>query len=140
MKYISDQETSSREIAKTIIARYSDSERDLLLKWAQEILAIRNMSISKHEKMRRIFLITKEIGIIKPSLAHVIDELKRVAWTERSKPMRGVIGGAGVGLLASVASPVAGVAAFGGAIAVPVVLLGAGAGAVLMAIVDELGK
>jgi hypothetical protein len=54
--------------------------------------------------------------------------------------MRGVLGGAGVGLLAFLASPMAGLAAFGGAIAVPVILLGAGAGAVLMAIVDDINR
>jgi hypothetical protein len=98
------------------------------------------LPISAPQRLRRIMQITKELGMAKPLVNHIMEEIKRVSWTDRSKPMRGVIGGAGVGLLASLASPMAGVAAFGSAIAVPVVLLGAGGGAVLMSIVDELSK
>lgn len=137
---MTDQDGVSRRTALAIIEAYPDSERELLLNWAQQVLAVRALAISKPQKLLRIARITNELGMAKPLLAHVAAEVKRVGWTERSKPMRGVIGGAGVGLVASVASPLAGIAAFGGAIAVPVVLLGAGAGAVLMAVVDELSK
>ncbi|MDM7951449.1 hypothetical protein [Hydrogenophaga sp.] len=129
-----------RKTALAIIAAYPDTDRHLLLYWAQQVLAVRTLPISVSRKLLRIARITKELGISKSLVTHVAAEIKRVGWTERSKPMRGVIGGAGIGLLASVASPMAGVAAFGGAIAVPVILLGAGAGAVLMALVDELDK
>lgn len=137
---LSDQDTAPRRTALTIISAFPDTEKELLLNWAQQVLRVRALPISAPQKLLRIARITNELGMAKHLLVHVIAEIKRVGWTERSKPMRGVIGGAGVGFLASLASPMAGVAAFGGAIAVPIILLGSGAGAVLMAIVDELRK
>lgn len=131
-------EESDRRTALRIIAAYSEQERELLLNWAQQVIAIRQSDLSTPKKIARITGVTRELGLTKPLLTHIGREIKRVGWDERSGPMRGVVGGAGVGLIASVASPMAGVAAFGGAVAIPVVLLGAGAGAVLMAIVNEL--
>lgn len=136
---MSDQD-GPRKTALAIIAAYPEIERQLLLNWARQVLAVRALPISNMQKLRRIARITNDLGMTKPLMTNVAAEIKRVGWTERSKPMRGVIGGAGIGLVLSVASPMAGVAAFGGAIAVPVILLGAGAGAVLMALVDELDK
>lgn len=137
---MSDKVTEPRKTALAIIAAYPNTERELLLSWAQQVLAVRALPISGPQKIFRIARITNDLGMAKPMLAHIFAELKRIGWTDRSRSMRGVIGGAGVGLVASIASPMAGVAAFGGAIAVPVILLGAGAGAVLMAIVNELDK
>lgn len=129
-----------RRTALAIIDASSEQERAVLLNWANQVLSIRASSLSTPQKLSQIERVTKELGMAKPLLSHIVRELRRVTWEERSRPMRGVIGGAGIGLLASLASPMAGIAAFGGAIAVPVVLLGAGAGAVLVAIVDELSS
>jgi len=103
-------------------------------------MAIRAANINFAQKIARITAVTHELGMTKTLLSHFLAEVKRVGWTDRGKGMRGVIGGAGVGIIASIGAPMAGVAAFGGAIAVPVILLSAGAGAVLMAIVEELQK
>ena len=130
----------TRQTAIAIVNAYPKNERQRLLCWAQQVLAIRSSNLSVKQKIMRIAQVTNELGLAKPLLAHVAAEIQRVAWTERSKPMKGVIGGAGIALIASIAGPMAGVAAFGSAIAVPVVLLGAGAGAVLMAIVDEISS
>lgn len=130
----------SRETALSIINAYPETERQLLLKWAQHVIAIRGLNLTVGQKMLRIVKVTNDLGMAKPLLTQLFSKIQRVAWDDRSKPMRGVIGGAGIGLIASIASPMAGVAAFGGAIAVPVILLGAGGGAVLMAIIDELAS
>ena len=135
---MANQDDLSRRTALRIIEVYPERERAVLLNWAQQVISIRRSDLSAPKKIARIVSVTKELGLSKPLLVHVVKEIKRVGWDERSKPMRGVVGGAGVGLIASVAGPMAGVAAFGGAVAIPVVLLGAGAGAVLMAIVNEL--
>jgi hypothetical protein len=123
-----------------IIHSASEEERAVLLNWAQQVMAIRSLDINVAQKVTRIISVTHQLGMTKTLLSHLLAEVQRVAWTDRGKPMRGVVGGVGVGLLASIGAPMAGVAAFGGAIAVPVVLLSAGAGALLMAIVDELQK
>lgn len=135
---MSGKKNITRQTAIVIVKAYPETERQLLLNWAQQVLAVRSSNLSVAQKVKRIAQVTNELGMAKPLLAHLATEIHRVAWTQRSKAMRGVIGGAGIGLIASIATPMAGVAAFGGAIAVPVILLGAGAGAVLMAIVDEL--
>jgi hypothetical protein len=134
------QEETQTTLARSLVRAYPHIERDNLLKWSQAVIAIRNTSWPKHRKLVEIGKVTHEMGVTKPFVKHLASELKRVGWDERTKTMRGVIGGAGIGLLASLASPMAGVAAFGGAIAVPVVLLSAGAGAVLSAIVEELTR
>ena len=135
---MSVEKNGTRQTAIIIINAYPETERQLLLNWAQQVLMVRSSNLSVVQKVKRIAQVTNELGMTKPLLAHLAAEIQRVAWTQRSKAMRGVIGGAGIGLIASIATPMAGVVAFGGAIAVPVILLGAGAGAVLMAIVDEL--
>lgn len=137
---MSDRESSARSTALAIIRSASEDERALLLNWAQQVMAIRAANIGVAQKLARIAAVTHELGMTRTLFSHLLAEVQRVAWTERGKAMRGVIGGAGVGLIASIGAPMAGVAAFGSAIAVPVVLLGAGAGALLMAIVEELQK
>lgn len=137
---MSDDKSSTRQSAIAIVKAYPEAERKVLLNWAQQVLVIRSSGLPVAQKLTRIARVTHELGLTKPLLTHLGAEIRRVAWTQRSKPMRGVIGGAGIGLLASVATPMAGVAAFGTAVAIPVVVLGAGAGAVLMAIVDELSS
>ena len=137
---MSEEVGATRRTALTIIDAYPEQERGLLLNWARQVLAIRESQVSAAQKVIRIVKVTSELSMTKPLLTHLGREIQRISWDDRSKPMRGVIGGAGIGLVASIAGPMAGVAAFGGAVAVPVILLGAGAGAVLMAIVDELSS
>ena len=127
-----------RAVAVSIIESYPEAERAVLLNWAQQVISIRVSSLSTYQKGRRIVAVTHELGLAKPLLQHVLAEARRVGWTERTSGMRGVIAGATVGLVVSVAAPMAGVAAFGTAVAVPVLVLGAGAGALLAAIVEEL--
>lgn len=127
-----------RTVAVSIIDSYPEGERAVLLNWAQQVLAIRGSDMNAYQKGRRIVSVTRELGLTKPLLHHVLAEARRVGWTERTPGMRGVIAGAGAGLAISVGAPMAGVAAFGTAVAVPVLVLGAGAGALLAAIVEEL--
>ncbi len=135
---MTEQDPSARSTALAIIQTASDEERAVLLNWAQQVMAIRASNMTAVQKISRITAVTHELGMTKPLLRHLLAGAQRVLWTKRGNRMRGVIGGAGIGLIASIGGPVAGVAAFGGAVAVPVVLLGAGAGALLMAIVEEL--
>ena len=134
------QSEKAKQIAQSLVRAYPQNELSNLLNWSRAVLSIRQTDLPAHKKLLQIGRVTKEMSVTKPFLKHFASELKRIGWDDRTKTMRGVIGGAGVGLLASVASPMAGVAAFGGAIAVPVILLGAGAGAVLMAIVDDIDR
>lgn len=114
-----------RSTAVALVNGSTELERKLLLSWAQQMLAIRDSDLPVSRKVVRIFKVTKESGMVGPVAERLWVEFKRVSWVERSQAMRGVIGGAGVGLLASIAGPMAGVAAFGGAVAVPVIILGA---------------
>lgn len=127
-----------KSTAVAIVNAYPEAERAVLLVWAQQVITVRASQLSPYQKGKRIVLVTHELGLAKPLLQHVLAEARRIAWTQRTPGMRGVIAGAGAGLLVSVAAPMAGVAAFGTAVAVPVLVLGAGAGALLAAIVEEL--
>lgn len=132
--------TDAQKIAASLVAKIPEQEQQLIAAWAHQVIAIRNGDISVFRKGLRIAQVTKDMGITMPMLRYFGDEAKRVLWTDRGKPMRGVIGGAGVGLVASIGGPMAGVAALGGAVAVPLVLLGAGGGAVLAAFLDERAR
>ena len=132
------ENNTKQDRALVVINAFPEAEHQLLLNWANQVLAIRAAKLPVPQKLTRIISVTRELGMAKPLLVLVAKEVRRMGWDERSKPMRGVIGGAGLGLAVSLATPMAGLAAFGGAIAVPVVLLGAAAGALLTAIVDEL--
>jgi len=127
-------------IARSLVDAYPEKERANLLNWSRSVLSIRQTREPAHKKLIQIGRVTKETGVAATFLKHLAAEIKRISWDERTKPVRGVIGGAGIGLLASVAGPMAGVAAFGGAVAVPVVLLSAGAGAILTAIADDISR
>ena len=135
-----EPESRTKKAALAIVSNYPEAERAVLLHWAQQVLLIRASELSKTQKLKRIISVTNELGLAKPILTHIVSEIHRVGWKQKSNAMKGVIAGAGVGLVASIASPMAGVAAFGGAIAVPVILLGAGGGALLVAVVEELTK
>ena len=135
---MSEEHGNVKKTAIALVSSVSEQERVILLNWAQQMLAIRDSSLPAAKKVYRIAMVTKELGVTGPIFDRLWGEFKRVAWEERSGPMRGVIAGAGVGLLATFSAPMAGVAAFGGAIAVPVIILGAGGGALLMAIIEEL--
>ena len=134
------ENTKTQQIARSLIQSYPEAQRSNLVNWSRAVLAIRKTDWPAHKKMLQIGRVTKDMGVTTPFLKHFAGEAKRIGWDERTKTMRGAIGGAGIGIAASLAGPMAGVAAFGGAVAVPVILLGAGGGALLTAIVDDFGR
>ena len=135
-----EESTPHTDLARSIVEGYPSAERAVLLNWVQQVLFVRESDLGAVEKCVKVVRITSELGVTTPLLTHLLTEVQRHCWDDRSSSMRGVIGGAGLGLILSLASPMAGVAAFGGAVAVPVIVLGAGAGALLTAIADELRK
>jgi hypothetical protein len=137
---VTEQDPAARSTALAIIQSASDEERAVLLNWAQQVMAIRASNMTTVQKLARLVAVTQELGMTNLLLRRVLDGVQGVLWTNRGNRMRGVIAGTAVGVIASIGGPMAGIAAFGGAIAVPVVLLGAGAGAILAAVVDELQR
>jgi len=138
--HMEESTRSHTDLARSIAEAYSPADRAVLLNWVQRVLLVRESDLGAIEKCIQVVRITSELGVTAPLLTHLLTEVRRHCWDDRSSSMRGVIGGAGLGLILSLASPMAGVAAFGGAVAVPVIVLGAGAGALLTAIADELRK
>lgn len=135
-----NENDESRSTVVAVLNTATQLERDILLNWAQQMLMIRDSNLPQKQKMVRCVQVTKELGATGPVFQHFWAVFKNLMWVDRSGPMKGLIGGAGLGMLAMLAGPMAGVAAFGGAIAVPVIVLGAGGGALLMTIIEELTR
>ena len=135
-----NENEASRSTVIAILNTASQLERDILLNWAQQMLMIRESNLPPKQKITRSVEVTKELGATGPVFQHFWKMFINLVWSDRSGPMKGLIGGAGIGLVATLAGPMAGVAAFGGAIAVPVIVLGAGGGTLLMTIIEELTR
>lgn len=126
-----------RDLAVAVIERATNTERETLLRWAKELLAIRETPLSTFGKMTRAISITIESGAILPFIKTTGLEIKRIGWDERSLPARiGLSAAAFTTLLLS--GEGAGIAALGGAISVPLwIVFGAG-GAFAGALIEEL--
>lgn len=142
-----DENDHGKQLAEYLVKAMPDEKRETLILWAHAVSAIQKTDWSWRKKLLQISRVTTEMGISQDYILRYAQELKRIGWDERSKSMRGLVGGLGIGLFLSISGPMAGLAAFGGAVAVPVILLsglaGAGIGAVINdgpAIIEELRR
>jgi hypothetical protein len=123
---MSENEQSHRQLATFVVRSASVSDRQLLKNWAQEMLLIRSLPISRFKKAKRVYSETFSRKAIWPALRVFYRELKRIAWIERSRTARLGMSGAVAGV-ALFGGKAAGIAALGTAIAVPLwIVLGAG--------------
>jgi len=122
-----------------VVDQASIHERQILLSWAQQLVAIRDGNLSTIEKAKASVSATVESKAIWPFLNLVGRELKRLGWDERGFAARIGLSAAALALLIP-GKGAAGIAALGGAIGVPLwVVFGAG-GAFVGVIIQELNK
>lgn len=132
-------ESKERSVAVSIATRASDVERQALLAWSVQLLAIRDSSSSGVLKARDALQLTAKSAVIWPILKLIGAEVKRLGWDDRGTKSRFGIVGVAIGV-AAFGGQGAGIAALGTAVGVPLwVVLGAGSTFVGM-MVEELQK
>jgi predicted RNase H-like nuclease len=124
-------------VARYIATRAGPVERLALIGWAQGMLQIRETNLPLPTKAKKAVRLTLRSEVMAAILKVYGAPLKKLAWDDRSWPMRiGTITAAATAGVAS--SEGAGIAALGGAIGVPLwVVLGAG-GTFASVLIQEL--
>lgn len=117
--------------------RLSDEEREALVGWARDLLAVRSGTESAMRKARRALGVTYRRKVVTTLLSTTAASLKDLAWDDRSWSARLGLGAAAI-TAASFGMQGAGIAALGSAIGVPLwIVLGAG-GSFAGMLIDEL--
>lgn len=130
------EQAGSYQLAVAYLEQASHEERQVLLNWAQGLVAIRDSPLSALEKAKSAILLTTQSGAIRPFIVFLGGEIKRVGWDERGLPERLALSVAAAAAL-MFSGQGAGIAALGGAIGVPLwVVFGAG-GAFVGVLIDE---
>ena len=121
------EDSSQKQIALLIADSASATEREALKIWVHELLSIVSTDISSLAKARKAIRVTASNKVLWPMVKLISREMKRYAWDNRSAKVRSAYAGVALAL-ATVGGQSAGIAALGGAIAVPLwVVFGAGA-------------
>jgi hypothetical protein len=128
LEHVVDKEVSSQQqIAIRIAESATQIEREAMKVWLRGLLDIRSSNISSLAKAKKALGITVANKVLWPMIKLIYREIKRYAWDNRSAKVRRSYAGVALAL-ATVGGQSAGIAAMGGAIAVPLwVVFGAGA-------------
>lgn len=139
---VAESHSVGRDLARAAVGQASLTEQQLLGAWARQMLAIRDSNLASLDKAKQAISATMESKAIWPFIRTIASEIKRIGWDERSLPAK-------MGLSAAAFAAVvfsgkaAGLAALGGAIAVPMwIVFGAGAtfAGVLIEEVERTGR
>jgi hypothetical protein len=134
-----ESESGQRTMALAVIKYASVSDREILLRWARDLLQIRDSDQSALDKAKAAIRCTVESKAITPFVTMLGGEIKRIGWDERGLPARIGLSAAAIAAVAF-SGKGAGIAALGGAIGVPLwVVLGAG-GAFAGVLIEEIQR
>lgn len=124
---VSEDDDRQRQLAISVVKDATVADREALRIWAGSLLDLRNKDISATAKAKEAVLITSRAKVVWPLLKTVSKQVKKHGWDNRSTSQRLGLGAAGTAL--TLFGPAqAGIAALGGAVAVPLwVVFGAGA-------------
>lgn len=128
---------AQRALAHRIAAGTTVTERDALLEWAQQLLAISRSSAGALAKTRQAFGATLTREVAWPVSKLLAAEIQRLAWNDRGLKSRWALSAAGAAAVAF-GTQGAGIAALGGAIGVPLWLVFGAGGAFLGMLYEEL--
>lgn len=124
---VSEDDDRQRQLAINVVRDATIADREALRIWAGALLDLRNKDMPVTAKAKEAVLITSRAKVVWPLLKTVSKQVKRHGWDNRSTSQRLGIGAAG-SALALFGPAQAGIAALGGAVAVPLwVVFGAGA-------------
>lgn len=122
-----DAEDQQRQLAISVVRDATAADREALRVWAGALLDLRSENLSVTAKAKEAVRITSRAKVVWPLLKSVSKQVRKHGWENRSTSQRLGIGAAGTAL-ALFGPANAGIAALGGAVAVPLwVVFGAGA-------------
>jgi hypothetical protein len=79
---------AARQAVLRGLSQLSDDERASVLRWAGDLRAIQQGNSSTFAKMKAAIRATAQNKAVWPLSKRLWEELKRIAWTERSFPAR----------------------------------------------------
>lgn len=122
---------------KSIIDNLSEDERSRLEAWLKELLEIRGSNRTTEEKLRAIVAGLSKATVLLPVIRDLGLVVKRHGWDERRKGFRWFLRGAGLSI-AMFGFQGVGIAAFGGAVGLPLWIVFGGGFAAAHAILREM--
>ena len=128
-----------RRLAQLIVAQASSEQREPLMLWAAEMKSLTASNLPTLEKAKRAVAVTRDAKIIGPIIAIIAKEVKVHGWDKRSSTQRLGLGAAGLSL-AVFGGSTAGIAALGGAVAVPLWAVFGGGAMLVKYLYDELSS
>jgi hypothetical protein len=124
---MSEEIDSQRQLAIRVAQATPVGDREALRRWAGALVELRHKEMRVVAKAKEAIQITSRAKVIWPLLKSISKQIKRYGWDDRSTSQRLGIGVAGTAF-ALFGPANAGIAALGGAVAVPLwVVFGAGA-------------
>lgn len=115
---MSEDNGRQRQLAVTVIKSASETDRVALKIWASSLLDLKSQDRTGKAKARKVIAITYRSNIIIPLLKTMATQIKKLGWDDRSMSQRLGMGAAGAALTVF-GSAQAGIAALGGAVALP---------------------
>ena len=131
------EQFDQRVLAHRIADGASGAERQALLEWAQQLLAISHSQAGALSKARQAFGATLTREVAWPVSKLLAAEIQRLAWNDRGLKSKWALSAAGAAAVAF-GTQGAGIAALGGAIGVPLWLVFGAGGAFLAMLYQEL--
>lgn len=124
---MSEDDDRQRQLAINVVESATIPDREALRMWAGALLDLRSKDMPVTSKAKEAVLVTSRAKVVWPLLKIVSVQVKKHGWDNRSTSQRLGIGAAG-SAFALFGPAQAGIAALGGAVAVPLwVVFGAGA-------------
>ncbi len=139
------ERSRSLTVVQRTVANLDDEQRRELYRWARQMQQVRTSGRRRLARAVTAVRLTAGREVVLPIPEQLKEQLvkagvrsKRLLWDERSWASRLALGGAALAGAASTQG--AGIAAFGGAVGVPLWLLTSSGGAALGTLIDELEK
>ena len=132
-------------VAREIVADLDETQRSVLLAWAQELVAIRAAKVGRIRKTAAAIRASTRKETTVALLSSIHGPLKKAGykskqllWDDRNWASRLALSGVSISLAVGGAEAGAGIAALGGAIGVPLWLVLGSGGAFLGTLIEEL--
>ncbi|MBX4918375.1 hypothetical protein HJA76_01345 [Rhizobium bangladeshense] len=128
---------SQKQLAIVIAQSVTQTEADALRDWARQLIDLKDEEIAATAKARKAIALTVSSKVILPAMRIISAQAKKHGWDNRTSTQRLGIAAA-AGAFAVFPGANAGIAALGGAVAVPLWMVLGGGSMFLKVLYDEL--